>query len=73
MKRTGALVQWLKLPAWKVGDNGFEPHSGLQVSKRDAGSRTSGANTHQGFKGITYRRHLVNIQVTLEEIHGKSR
>ena len=27
------MVQWLKLPAWKVGDRGFEPHSGLQVSK----------------------------------------
>ena len=24
-----ALVQWLKLPAGKVGDRGFEPHSGL--------------------------------------------
>ena len=24
----------LKLPAWKVGDRGFEPHSGLQVSKK---------------------------------------
>ena len=24
----GALVQWLKLPAWKVGNRGFEPHSG---------------------------------------------
>ena len=22
--RTRALVQWLKLPAWKVGDQGFE-------------------------------------------------
>ena len=31
---TGALVQWLKLPAWKVGDGGFEPHSGLQVLKK---------------------------------------
>ena len=30
---TGALVQWLKLPAWKVGDRGFKPHSGLQFSK----------------------------------------
>ena len=30
----GALVQWLKLLAWKVGDRGFEPHSGLQVSKK---------------------------------------
>ena len=29
----GSLVQGLKLPPWKVGDRGFEPHSGLQVSK----------------------------------------
>ena len=28
----GALVQWLKLPVWKVGDRGFEPHSGLPPS-----------------------------------------
>ena len=28
------LVHWLKLPAWKVGDRGFEPHSGLQISKK---------------------------------------
>ena len=28
------LVKWLKLPAWKVGDRGFEPLSGLQVSKK---------------------------------------
>ena len=27
-------MQWLKLPAWKVGNRGFEPHSGLQVSKK---------------------------------------
>ena len=33
-KKKGALVQWLKLPVWKVGDRGFEPHSGLQVSKK---------------------------------------
>ena len=33
-RRAEALVQWLKLPAWKVGDRGFEPHSGLQVSKK---------------------------------------
>ena len=26
--------EWLKLPAWKVKDRGFEPHSGLQVSKK---------------------------------------
>ena len=30
----GALLQWLKLPAWKAGDRGFDPHSGLQVSKK---------------------------------------
>ena len=30
---TGALVQWLKLPAWKVIDRGFEPHSGYQALK----------------------------------------
>ena len=27
-------MQWLKLPAWKVEDRGFEPHSDLQVSKK---------------------------------------
>ena len=32
--REGTLVQWLKLPAWKFGDRGLEPHSGLQVSKK---------------------------------------
>ena len=25
-------LKWLKLPAWKVGDRGFEPRSGIQVS-----------------------------------------
>ena len=30
----GALMQWLKLPAWKVRDRGFETHSGLKVSKK---------------------------------------
>ena len=34
MTGAGSLVQWLKLPAWKVGDRGFEPHSGLQVLKK---------------------------------------
>ena len=33
-KWAGALVQWLKLPGWKVRDRGFEPHSGHQVSKK---------------------------------------
>ena len=28
------VVQWLKLPAWKVGDRGFERRSGIQVSKK---------------------------------------
>ena len=27
-------MQWLKLPAWKVGDSEFEPPSGFQVSKK---------------------------------------
>ena len=27
-------MQWLKLSAWKVGDRGFEPHYGLQVSEK---------------------------------------
>ena len=31
--KAGEMVHWLKLPAWKVGDRGFEPHSGLHVSK----------------------------------------
>ena len=31
----GALLQWSKLPTWKVGDCGFKPHSGLQVSKKE--------------------------------------
>ena len=33
---TNAILkaQWLKLPAWKVGDRGFGPRSGLQVSKK---------------------------------------
>ena len=30
---TGAFVQWLKLHTWKVGDRGFEPHSGLPSFK----------------------------------------
>ena len=30
----GALVQWLKLPAWKVGDFLLEPRSCIQVSKK---------------------------------------
>ena len=29
----GALVQWLKLLALKVGDRGFEPHSGIPSFK----------------------------------------
>ena len=26
--------RWLKPPAWKVGDRELEPHSGLEVSKK---------------------------------------
>ena len=32
------MVQWLKLPAWKVEDRGFEPHSGLYVSRKQNAS-----------------------------------
>ena len=28
-RSTGALVQWLMFPAWKVGDRGLESQSGL--------------------------------------------
>ena len=28
-------MQWLKLPAWKVRNRRFEPHSGFQVSKKE--------------------------------------
>ena len=28
-------VKWLKLPAWKVEDRGFEPRCGIQVSKKN--------------------------------------
>ena len=28
------MVQRLKLPAWKVGEHGLKPHSGLQVLKK---------------------------------------
>ena len=27
-------MQWLNVLAWKVGDRGFEPHCGLQVSNK---------------------------------------
>ena len=31
---TGPIVKRLKLPAWKVGDRGFEHRSGIQVSNK---------------------------------------
>ena len=36
----GALVQWLKLPAWKVRDRELVPCSGIQVSKKQNVSST---------------------------------
>ena len=36
--RVGALVQWLKLHVWKVGDRGFAPRSGIQLSKKQNAS-----------------------------------
>ena len=38
---TGALVWWLKLPAWKFGYRGFEPHFGRQISKKQNVSSTA--------------------------------
>ena len=32
-RKAGALVQWLKLSTWKVGDRGFKPLSNLQVQR----------------------------------------
>ena len=32
--RAGTLVQWLKLPAWKVEGREFKPNFGLQVSEK---------------------------------------
>ena len=29
-----SLEQWLKPPAWKVGDREFDPRSGIQFSKK---------------------------------------
>ena len=34
--RAETLVQWLYPPAWKFGDCGFEPNSGIQVSKKQS-------------------------------------
>ena len=34
LSKHGALAQWFKLPAWKVGDCRFEPRSSVQVSKK---------------------------------------
>ena len=33
-----ALLQWLKLPAWKVGDRGFEPNSVLKFQRSNISS-----------------------------------
>ena len=42
----GALVQWLKLSAWKIGDQGLEPRSGLQVSNKQKISPRSLVKIH---------------------------
>ena len=34
MYPSGNLVQWLKPPAWKVGDRGFKLHSIIQITKK---------------------------------------
>ena len=33
-ERDPCMVQWLKLPAWEVGDHGVAPRSGIQVLKK---------------------------------------
>ena len=32
--RGGSPAQWLKLPAWEIGDREFDPRSGIQVLKK---------------------------------------
>ena len=45
-----ALAQWLKLPALKGEDHGYEPHSGIQASKKKTRNRqvACSASDHQG-------------------------
>ena len=43
-------MQWLKLPALRVGDCGFEPRSGIQVSKKKNGN----LNARAGFEPVIY-------------------
>ena len=51
----GALqVQWLKLPAWKVRDREFEPHTGLQVSKKQNVSSRSLLNIQYCVPRLAY-------------------
>ena len=50
--RAGALVQWLKLPAWTVGDSGLVSHSGLQVSKKQ------NVTSNPVFKIWMFKTHL---------------
>ena len=45
-QRAGALVQWLRLPAWKVKDRGFEPHSGPKVSESCVWRALSSHSSH---------------------------
>ena len=35
-KGQGGVVQWLKLPVWKVGDRGFKPRSGIRFQNFSA-------------------------------------
>ena len=65
--RTGVMVEWLKLPAWKVGDRGLEPRSGIQVSKKQ---NVSSPLTRKDSINIPQTRVKVSIVGSLRDREG---
>ena len=65
-RRAGALVQWLKLPAWKVRYRGFEPNSGLQVSKKQNVSSPLTRKVKSQRNKMFLPRSLIKIQYRVE-------
>ena len=66
--RAGALVQWLKLLSWKVGDRGSEPHSGFQILEKQNVSSHIRHHIHYAtiiLTCITVKVSLSNIKPTL--------